>query len=87
MFGFVPEAGINFNVEATKNIRLRFGYSFLFWNAVSRPGQQIDRAVNPGLVPSDLTFGTVTGPVRPTFRFADDYLWVQTFNLGVEFHY
>src|SRR5262249_23233344 len=57
VFGFVPEAGLNFNIEATNHIRLRFGYSFLFWDKVVRPGRQIDGAVNPGLVPSDLTFG------------------------------
>jgi hypothetical protein len=38
---------------------------------------------NPGLVPSDRTFGTPGGPARPAFdRQASDF-WAHGFNAGV----
>jgi hypothetical protein len=87
VFGIVPEFGINFGIDATEHLRIRCGYSMLFWNRVVRPGNQIDRAVNPGQVPSDQAFGLVAGPARPAFQFNDELFWMQAFNLGLELHY
>jgi hypothetical protein len=89
VFGIVPEFGLNLGVDLCQNVRLKLGYSFLMWNHVVRPGEQIDRNINPGQVPGSPagTFANVTGPSGPTYRFQDELFWGHTFNLGVEFHY
>lgn len=87
VFDVVPEFGLNVSVDVTRHVRVLLGYSALFWDQVVRPGQQFDHAVNPGLVPSDQTFGTVSGAIRPTYRFNQEFLWVHTFNMGLELHF
>jgi hypothetical protein len=87
VFGAVPEAGVNLGVDIFRNVRLKAGYSFLYWNSVVRPGNQIDPVVNPHLVPTDVTYGTSGGPARPAFTFRDQPFWMHSFNMGVEVHY
>lgn len=89
VFGIVPEFGLNLGVDLCQNVRLKLGYSFLMWNHVVRPGNQLNPNVNPGQVPGSPagTFANVTGPVSPVYRFNDELFWGHTFNLGVEFHY
>jgi hypothetical protein len=85
-FGVVPEFGASLNFEVTNNIRLRTAYSFLAWNNVMRPGDIIDRTVNPGLPAGSPAFGT-PGPSRPAFSFHDEVFTMHTFSLGLEFHF
>jgi hypothetical protein len=85
--GFIPEAGLSVGVNVTKHIQLVAGYSFLFWNSVARPGSQIDPVVNPTRIPSDTSFGMVTGPGRPAFSFNDESFWLQQINVGIQIHY
>jgi hypothetical protein len=89
VFGIVPEFGLNLGIDLCQNVRLKLGYSFLMWNHVVRPGEQINPNVNPGQVPGSPAnvFANVSGPMGPTYRFADELFWAHTFNLGVEFHY
>jgi len=87
VLGFVPEGGFTVGVKVTPHVRLTAGYSFLWWNAVVRPGAQIDRVVNPTMVPTDNSFGTLTGPARPAFRFADETFWIHTLTLGLDLHF
>ena len=58
VFGVIPEAGLTLGVQPINHVRLTAGYSFLYWNAVARPGDQIDPRVNRGAIPGDPTFGT-----------------------------
>jgi hypothetical protein len=88
--GFVPEGGFNFGVKVTPCLRLTAGYSFLYWNAVVRPGAQIDRGVNANQVPTDSSFGSaasVGGPQRPAFHFNTESYWVNTLTFMLDFHY
>ncbi len=87
VFGIVPEMGVTLNLDITPHFRLQAGYSFLLWNAVARPGSQIDRSVNPNQIPSDQSFGIPGGPVRPVFAFHDDTVWVNNLYFGVEFRH
>jgi hypothetical protein len=87
VFGFVPEGGLTVGVKIKPCLRLLAGYSFLYWNSVVRPGNQIDRVVNPALVPTDISFGTLTGPARPTFQFHEENFWVHTLTVGLDFRY
>lgn len=87
LFGVVPEFGFNLGVDITRNLRFTTGYSFLLWSSVARPGAQIDRNVNPALVPTDATFGTVAGSARPAFAFSGDVFWINNFMFGLEYRY
>jgi hypothetical protein len=87
VFGVVPEGGITVGINVLKCLRVTAGYSFLMWSNVVRPGNEIDRLVNPGLVPSDQRFGTIVGGPNPQFTFKDQALWIHTLNFGVEMFY
>lgn len=86
-FAVVPEAGINFGYALTQHIRLTFGYTFLYWSRVFRPGNQIDRAINPTEFPAVVGLGTSQGPPRPNFTFKDSDFWAQGLNFGLVFRY
>ncbi len=62
--------------------RVKLGYTFLYWSSVVRPGDQIDRDVNPNLLPPEAT--PLTGLQRPVFTFVESDLWVNGLNLGLE---
>jgi hypothetical protein len=84
-FAVVPEIGLNLGYQITPRLQIKFGYSFLFWSSVARPGQQIDRRVNPNIVPTDGGFGTAGGPPSPGFSFNHSGYWAQGLNFGLEF--
>lgn len=84
-FVMVPEVNFNLSVDLTTWLRAKVGYSLLYISEVVRPGDQIDRAVNPGVVPIDPEFGTPGGPPRPAFLFRGSDFWAQGFSGGLEF--
>jgi hypothetical protein len=86
-FAVVPEVGVNVAAEVMPGLRVWAGYTFLYWSNVVRPGDQIDPALNPGLVPTDVTFGTPGGPARPLFSFKDSDFWAHGVNVGAAFRY
>lgn len=87
-FAVIPEANFNVGYQLTKCARLSVGYSFLYLSNVVRPGDQIDRNINPtqstalGGAP-----GNLVGPNRPAFNFNDSGYWAQGINFGLEFRY
>jgi hypothetical protein len=87
IFGIVPEWGATLGFNVTSYLRLTAGYSFLLWNRVSRPGDLIDRAVNPAQIPTSSTFGGPPDPARPEFRFNDSPFWVHMATVGVEVYF
>jgi len=87
VFSFVPEGNITLGVDVTECLRVRAGYSILYWHNVVRPGDHIDRGINPFLVPTDQDFDSDFGPPRPEFRFRDTNYWIHFFNFGVELHF
>lgn len=82
VFSAVPELGVTLGYELSPCWRFTVGYSLLFWSNVVRPGDQIDRDVNPNLLPPELS--PFTGLERPTFDFVESDLWVNGLNLGLE---
>jgi hypothetical protein len=83
-FSVVPEFGVNVGYYITPYIKLYVGYTFIGWTNVVRPGNVIDRVVNPSQIPPG---GALVGPARPAFRFRDSDFWVQGINIGVELRY
>jgi hypothetical protein len=86
-FAVVPEVGINVGYQVTEHLRAFVGYSFLYWSSVARPGDQIDRAVNPTQLPVSATAPVLTGPARPAPLFRDTDFWAQGISFGVEVRY
>jgi hypothetical protein len=86
-FTIVPEFGVKLYMYLTENLRVSVGYDFLYWNNVIRPGDQINRAVNPGLSPSLAEFGTSNSPAAPFPLFRETDFWAQGLNFGLEFRF
>jgi hypothetical protein len=90
-FGVLPEFDVNVGYRVFDWARVFVGYSFLYLNNVTRPGNAIDRNINvtripfnteptgPALVP--------TGPAAPVFNFHDSSFWAQGINFGLEFRF
>lgn len=86
-FAFVPQVGLKVGYYLLPHLRGYVGYDFLWYSDVLRPGTEIDRNVNPGQVPTSLSFGAQGGPARPgVLRDQTDY-WAHGFNVGLDFTY
>jgi len=84
LFAVAPEFDLNLNFQITPHLAARLGYTFIFLSNVARPGDQVNRAVNPSLVPSDVTYGQ-GGPNLPGFAFQTTSYWAQGLNIGLDF--
>jgi hypothetical protein len=84
VFAVVPEADFKVGYQVTDHLRATVGYSFLFMSSVVRPGDQIDRVINP----SQLTSPPVNGaPFRPLFQLKSTDYWAQGVDFGLEFRF
>ena len=84
-FTVIPEFGINLGYQLTDHLRFTIGYTGIYWSNVVRPGQHIDRDVNPNLLPPLST--PVAGANRPSFAFDTTDYWIQGINLGGEYRW
>ena len=83
-FAVVPEVGVSVGYNFTDHMRATFGYTFIYWNRVARPGGQVDRVVNPSYLPNN---GPPAGASRPAFSFASTDMWLQGMNFGIEYRF
>jgi hypothetical protein len=87
-FTFIPTFEARLGFQVTHHLRAFVGYSFLYWFDVARPGDQIDRTVNPVLVPANLAFGSAPAvPARPFESVHKTDFWAQGVDFGMEFRY
>jgi hypothetical protein len=86
VFGFLPEAGLTVGYQLSQCVSVFAGYDFLYWSRVARPGDQIDRRVNLGLVPF---LGSSTSPaaVGPMPVVNSTEFWAQGLSCGVHFSF
>ena len=89
VFGVVPELGLNVGWRITPSLSLVAGYTFMYVNSVARPGNQIDRTINPTGIPSFTAEppAPFTGPARPAFKFESSDFWAQGLNVGLTFNF
>jgi len=80
-FTILPELNANLGFDLTNHLRLKAGYSLIFWSNVVRPGDQIDMDINPNLFPPAIPGGAS----RPEFVFRDTDFWVHGLSFGGEF--
>ncbi len=81
-FAVVPELGVTLGCVISPQWRATIGYTFMYWSSVVRPGDQIDRDVNPNLFPPESN--PLAGLERPVFTFSESDLWVNGLSLGLE---
>jgi hypothetical protein len=86
-FVVVPEVGANVGVNVGEHVRLSAGYSFLYINSVARPGTQVNRIVNPSLVPSLPAFGSSSGTGQPSVITKQDDFWVHGVRFTLELRF
>ncbi|MFO0970351.1 MAG: BBP7 family outer membrane beta-barrel protein [Gemmataceae bacterium] len=87
-FGVVPEVGVKIGYQLTDNLRVYAGYDFLFWNSVVRASDQIDRRLNPFLVPGlIIPPQPVQGPILPRVPMSTTTYWAQGVSFGLEWRY
>lgn len=87
VFAVVPEVQLNIGYQLTQGIRPFFGYNWMYLSNAVRPGNQIDRDINPTQNPVLVPPGTLTGPAAPLANFRSSDFWAQGFNLGIEIRY
>jgi hypothetical protein len=87
VFGVVPEGTATIGWKLTENISATVGYNIIYWNSVIRPGNQINRTVNPAQIPTDIAFGNGLGPNVPVFTFHSSDFWAQGINFGLLFRF
>ncbi len=83
VFAVMPEGDFKVAYRITDNITGTIGYSFVYMSSVVRPGDQVDRIINPTL----LTSPTTSGVAKSTFAMASTEFWAQGLTFGVAFRY
>lgn len=83
---FMHEVTATTGLQITEGLRIFVGYNWLYWDEVARPGNFVDRRINPALVPSSPTFGG-GGPNLPPLVFRHADFWAQGLNFGLAFRY
>ena len=84
-FAVVPELGINLAYRPQDCVAIYVGYNFLYWSSVVRSTDQIDRQINPNLVPALGGGPGGVGPARPAPLFNTTDFWAQGLAVGLEF--
>lgn len=79
VFTVSPEFQLSAAYHLNDNLDLTIGYSFLYWNHVAQPGQQIDEVLNTSQLG-----GPLVGDARPTFLNQDSNFFVQGLSVGVQ---
>ncbi len=82
-FAIVPQIGLNLGWEIRPGWWATFGYNFMYWSRVARPGDQIDTDLNLSQVPP----GSLVGLPRPAFLGAITDYWAQGMNFGLAYRY
>jgi len=63
-------------------------YTFLYTNNVVRPGNQINRNINPTQgVAFSAPPASLQGAAQPPFKFTSTDFWAQGINVGVAFRF
>lgn len=83
-FAVVPEGIFKVGFKVGDRGRFYVGYNFLYMSDVVRPGDQIDRTVNPAQVPLLGGSPLFTGQDRPRVTFDRTDFWVQGLIIGFE---
>jgi hypothetical protein len=82
-FGVVPQVNGTFSYDVNCHLKAYVGYNLVYWTNVVRPGNQIDRNINPNLAP---VFGGGiggAGNMQPTRLNQESDFWAHGVSLGL----
>ena len=82
-FVCMPELDVTAGWQISTRLRATVGYSLLWLTDMVRPGDQVDRTVNPNALPPAVS----TAPIAPTFTMRDSDFWVQGIRVGLEYRF
>ena len=83
-FAVVPEGTFKVGLKLGDRGRFYVGYNFLYLSDAVRPGDQIDRTLNPSQIPLVGQGGPLVGPDRPRAVIHHTDFWVQGLVIGLE---
>ena len=88
-FAVVPEVGVKLGYRLTPEATVYVGYSFLWASNVVRPGEQINRNINPTQTVSWGNDPPVkpVGEAQPTFSCVTPDFWAQTLAVGFAYRF
>ncbi len=86
-FTMISEVGVGLGFQLTERWQARFGYSFLYWSDVARPGGQVNRNLDPRQIPSNLVFNPAAQANQPGRRFEGTDFWAQGLTFGLQFEF
>ncbi|MEM9586012.1 MAG: BBP7 family outer membrane beta-barrel protein [Planctomycetota bacterium] len=84
-FTVVPELNFGIGYQLTDNLKATFGYTFIYWSNVVRPGEHISRFLNTELLPPPID--PITGAQLPEFEFDTTDYWAQGVSFGAEYRW
>jgi hypothetical protein len=87
MFAVVPEGIFKVGVKLSDSGRFYVGYNFIYLSDAVRPGDQIDRTLNPANIPSLNPAGGFVPPDRPRPLLTRSEFWAQGLVFGLETRY
>lgn len=88
-FAVVPEIALHLGYRFTPQATLFVGYSLLYLSSVARPGDQINRNINPT---QSVAYGfdppvTLVGSAQPTFNLNTTDFWAQSISIGFGYRF
>jgi len=87
VFAVVPEGTFKVGVKLSDSGRFYLGYNFLYLSDVVRPGDQVDRTLNPANIVALNPAGGFVPSERPRPLFNQTDFWAQGFVIGLETRY
>jgi len=87
VFAVVPEGTFKIGFKLSDSGRFYVGYNFLYLSDSVRPGDQIDRTLNPSNIPSLNPSGAFMPSDRPRPLMTHSDFWTQGFVIGLETRY
>lgn len=89
VFAVIPEINGTFGYRLTNWATVTLGYTFLYASSVARPGNQMDRVINPtqSQAISLNNPATLTGAARPTFKFDGTDFWAHGLSIGIALNF
>jgi len=87
-FTVIPAVELKVGYQLTSWLSGFVGYDCLYWNRVVRPGDQIDRNINPTQSAGfGGTGGVLAGPASPQPLFNRTEVWAQGISFGLELRF
>jgi len=82
---YSAEVDLRLGFQITQHAEVFLGYTFLYWSDVVRPGEQVNRNIDPRQEPSNLAFDRPPQPAEPFRVFRSTDFWAQGLSAGWSF--